>query len=504
MQPESALDSSNDVVAQRIQKLGEIRDLGIDPYPHRFDVSHPAQQILDQVESLIDSEECITVAGRLMSKRGHGKTGFSHISDRTGRVQVYVRLDRIGEDAHDLYNRLMDVGDYIGVSGTVFRTRTGETTVMVQSIVLLSKSIRPLPEKWHGLQDIETRYRQRYVDLIVNPDVKEVFLIRSRLIRAIQRFMDGQEFIEVETPVLQPIYGGALARPFTTHHNTLDARFYLRIADELYLKRLIVGGLERVYEIGRDFRNEGMDRTHNPEFTMLEFYQAYADYNDMMWLTENLIATAVKEATGDSTVTFGEHTIDLSPPWRRITMLDAIQEFTGIEVEDASEDDLRVFCSAQGVHLAKGLSRGKLVNEIFEACVEPNLIQPTFITDYPVEISPLAKKHRKTAGLVERFEAFICGNECANAFSELNDPIDQRERFEHQVALKAEGDEEAHALDDDYIRAMEYGMPPTGGCGIGIDRLMMYITNSPSIKDVILFPSMRPEIIEPDSDDAAP
>ncbi|MBT5874335.1 MAG: lysine--tRNA ligase [Candidatus Latescibacteria bacterium] len=504
MQPENALDSSNDVVAQRIQKLGEIRDLGIDPYPHRFNVSHPAQTILDQVESLIDSEERVTVAGRLMSKRGHGKTGFSHISDRTGRVQVYVRLDRIGEDAHDLYNRLMDIGDYIGVSGTVFRTRTGETTVLVESIILLSKSIRPLPEKWHGLQDIETRYRQRYVDLIVNPGVKEVFLTRSRLIRAIQRFMDGQDFIEVETPVLQPIYGGALARPFTTHHNTLDAQFYLRIADELYLKRLIVGGLERVYEIGRDFRNEGMDRTHNPEFTMLEFYQAYADYNDMMWLTENLIATAVKEATGSTTVTFGEHTIDLSPPWRRVTMLDAIQEFTSIEVQDASEADLRGFCSDHGVHLDKGLSRGKLINEIFEACVEPNLIQPTFIIDYPVEISPLAKKHRTTSGLVERFEAFICGNECANAFSELNDPIDQRERFEDQVALKAEGDEEAHALDDDYIRAMEYGMPPTGGCGIGIDRLMMYITNSPSIKDVILFPSMRPEIIEPESTDAAP
>ena len=500
---ESILNSPNEVVTQRIQKLEEIQELGIDPYPYTFDVSHPAQTILDQVESLIESEGTVTVAGRLVAKRGHGKAGFAHISDRTGRIQLYIRLDRIGEASYDLYSRLLDVGDFIGVSGSVFRTRTEEVTVNVESLTLLSKSLRPLPEKWHGLQDVETRYRQRYVDLIVNPEVREVFLTRSRLIRAIQNFMDGQDFIEVETPILQPVYGGALARPFTTHHNTLDATFYLRIADELYLKRLIVGGLERVYEIGRDFRNEGMDRTHNPEFTMLEFYQAYADYNDIMWLTEHLIFTAVNEATGSPTVTFGEHTIDLTPPWRRISMHDAIQEFTDIDAAGLSDDALRDACKDLKIHVVDGDSRGKMVNEIFEACVEPNLIQPTFITDYPVEISPLAKKHRSISGLVERFEAFICGSECANAFSELNDPIDQRDRFEYQGALKSQGDEEAHVLDEDYIRAMEYGMPPTGGCGIGIDRLMMFVTGSPSIKDVILFPSMRPETTTADSLDAA-
>ncbi|MEE2709536.1 MAG: lysine--tRNA ligase [Gemmatimonadota bacterium] len=497
------MNSPNEVVNQRIQKLEEIRELGIDPYPYTFDVSHPAQAIQDQAEDLIKSEMALTVAGRLITMRGHGKAGFAHILDRTGQIQLYIRKDRLGDEAYDLYSRLLDAGDFIGVSGTVFRTRTEEVTVAVESLTLLSKSIRPLPEKWHGLQDVEMRYRQRYVDLIANPDVREVFLIRSRLIRAIQKFMDDQDFVEVETPILQPVYGGALARPFTTHHNTLDATFYLRIADELYLKRLIVGGMERVYEIGRDFRNEGMDSTHSPEFTMLEFYQAYADYNDMMWLTENLISSAVTEATGSPKITFEGNLIDLSPPWRRISMNDAIRDNTDIDPSALSDSALRDACSDLKVHVEDDASRGKIIIEIFETCVEPNLIHPTFIMDYPEEISPLAKKHRSVPGLVERFEAFICGNECANAFSELNDPIDQRVRFEYQASLNAQGDEEAHVLDQDYIRAMEYGMPPTGGVGIGIDRLVMYITDSPSIKDVILFPPMRPEASAADTQHAA-
>jgi len=496
---EKTLNSPNEVVNHRIQKLEEIRELGIDPYPYTFDVSHPAQAILDQSETLIESGMPVTVAGRLMAKRGHGKAGFAHILDRTGRIQLYIRKDRLGDESYDLYSRILDVGDFIGVSGTVFRTRTEEVTVAVESLTLLSKSIRPLPEKWHGLQDVETRYRQRYVDLIMNPDVREIFLIRSRLIRAIQKFMDGQDFIEVETPILQPVYGGALARPFTTHHNTLDSTFYLRIADELYLKRLIVGGIERVYEIGRDFRNEGMDSTHNPEFTMLEFYQAYADYNDMMWLTENLVSSAVAEATGSPIITFEGNQIDLSPPWRRVSMNDAIQDNTDVDPSALSDSELRDACGKLDIHIEEDASRGKIINEIFETCVESKLIHPTFIMDYPVEISPLAKKHRSVPGVVERFEAFICGNECANAFSELNDPIDQRKRFEYQALLNAQGDEEAHVLDEDYIRAMEYGMPPTGGVGIGIDRLMMYITNSPSIKDVILFPPMRLEATAADA-----
>ncbi len=493
------MNSTNEVVNHRIQKLEEIRELGIDPYPYTFDVSHPAQAILDQSETLIETGMPVTVAGRLMAKRGHGKAGFAHILDRTGRIQLYIRKDRLGDESYDLYSRILDVGDFIGVSGTVFRTRTEEVTVAVESLTLLSKSIRPLPEKWHGLQDVETRYRQRYVDLIMNPDVREIFLIRSRLIRAIQKFMDGEDFIEVETPILQPVYGGALARPFTTHHNTLDSTFYLRIADELYLKRLIVGGIERVYEIGRDFRNEGMDSTHNPEFTMLEFYQAYADYNDMMRLTENLISSAVTEATGSPIITFEGNQVDLSPPWRRISMNDAIQNNTDIDPSALSDSELRDAGGKLDVHIEEDASRGKIINEIFETCVESKLIHPTFIMDYPVEISPLAKKHRSAPGVVERFEAFICGNECANAFSELNDPVDQRKRFEYQASLNAQGDEEAHVLDEDYIRAMEYGMPPTGGVGIGIDRLMMYITNSASIKDVILFPPMRPEATAADA-----
>lgn len=487
------MSGSNEVIAQRYQKLQELRDRGIDPYPYRFEPHHQARQIFDNAEPFITSGETVTVAGRLVAKRDHGKVSFAHLADRTGRIQVYVRQDTLGDEPYDVYRRLIEVGDFVGVSGTVFRTRTQEVTINVASLRLLSKALRPLPEKWHGLRDMEIRYRQRYVDLIMTPGVREVFITRSRLISAIRRFMDGHGFIEVETPVLQPLYGGALARPFTTHFHALDMTLYLRIADELYLKRLIVGGMERVYEIGHDFRNEGMDRTHNPEFTMLEFYQAYADYTDIMRLTEELVATSVKEATGSSSITFQGHTVDLTPPWRRISMVDAIRQHTGVDIMEKSTDALRAVCASLGIKIEPPLDRGKIVNEIFETRVQPNLIEPTFIYDYPVEISPLAKRHRENPDLTERFEGFMCGNECANAFSELNDPVDQRARFLYQMKRQREGDAEAHMLDEDYLRAMEYGMPPTGGCGIGIDRLVMLVTDNPSIKDVLLFPPMRPE-----------
>ncbi|MBM3262761.1 MAG: lysine--tRNA ligase [candidate division Zixibacteria bacterium] len=483
----------NDLQENRRQKLEELRSRGINPYPYRFDVTHPAQTILDEAETLIASETPVSVAGRILSKRGHGKSGFAHIMDRTDRIQIYVQIDRVGETEYDVYTRLIEVGDYIGVTGRVFRTRTGETTVMVDRLTLLSKALRPLPEKWHGLRDIEIRYRQRYVDLIITPGVRELFTMRFRMIRAIQRFMDGEGFIEVETPVLQPLYGGALARPFTTHHNALDMPLYLRISDELYLKRLIVGGIERVYEIGHDFRNEGIDRTHNPEFTMLEFYQAYADYTDMMNLTEQLIVSVVETVKGRLSLTYQGQAVDLSPPWRRLSMLDAITQYAGVNVAARSDEELRADCLRLEVETRPSDGRGKMINALFETCVQPHLVNPTFITDYPVEVSPLAKRHRLHPELTERFECFICGNEYVNAFSELNDPIDQRERFAYQAQLQRMGDGEAHTTDEDYLRAMEYGMPPTGGVGIGIDRLMMLVTDSASIRDVLLFPHMRPE-----------
>ncbi|MBI4550916.1 MAG: lysine--tRNA ligase [Candidatus Latescibacteria bacterium] len=485
--------SPNEVIAQRHHKLQEVRSRGYDPYPYRFEVTHTAQDILDKAETLIQAGQPVSVAGRLVAKRDHGKASFAHLMDRTGRIQLYLRVDEVGEAVYDLYYRLLDVGDFVGVNGTVFRTRTNEVTVKATALTLLAKSLRPLPEKWHGLKDVETRYRQRYVDLIMNPRVREVFVVRSRLIRAIQRFLDDRGFLEVETPILQPLYGGALARPFRTHHNALDMPLYLRIADELYLKRLVVGGFERVYEIGRDFRNEGIDRAHNPEFTQLEFYQAYADYMDIMRTVEELVSTVVQEVTGSTTITFQGKTADLTPPWRRVSMLDAITEYAGVDVAGKSHEELAAVCQALHVEVDPSRGRGRLIEGLFETCVQPHLIDPTFVTDYPVEISPLAKRHRNNPELTERFEGFICGSECCNAFSELNDPIDQRERFQQQVEQHRLGDEEAHVLDEDFLRAMEYGMPPTGGCGIGIDRLTMLVTDSPSIKDVLLFPHMRSE-----------
>ncbi|MCY3771710.1 MAG: lysine--tRNA ligase [Gemmatimonadetes bacterium] len=470
-----------------------MRTRGIDPYPVRYDVSHPAQTILEQAEDLIESAGPVTVAGRIVSKRGHGKSGFAHLLDRTGRIQVYVRLDRVGSGEYEIYDQLIEVGDFLGVKGAVFRTRTGEITVMADELKLLSKSLRALPEKWHGLRDVETRYRQRYVDLIINPGVKEVFLKRSRLIRSIQRFMDDEGFVEVETPILQPLYGGALARPFKTHHQALDMPLYMRIADELYLKRLIVGSMERVYEIGHDFRNEGIDRTHNPEFTMLEFYIAYVDYRYIMDLVERLFVRVFQEVNGTLNHTYQDQPIDMTPPWPRLSMLDAIREHAEVDVSGLATAELAAVCGDRGLDVNAELGRGKMIDELFERFVQDRLVNPTFITDYPVEISPLAKRHRENPDLTERFELFICGSEFANAFSELNDPVDQRRRFEEQAEMQRKGDGEAHAMDHDYLRAMEYGMPPTGGCGIGIDRLAMLITDSANIKDVLLFPHLRRE-----------
>lgn len=493
------MNSPNDINQQRYKKLEEIRSRGIDPYPLRFDVSHSAQSILENAEELIESGKSVTVAGRIISKRGHGKSGFSHLLDRTNRIQIYVRLDRIDSEIFELYDQLIEVGDFLGIKGTVFKTRTGEITVAVDELQLLSKSLRALPEKWHGLRDVETRYRQRYVDLIINPEVKDVFLKRSRLIRSIQRFMDGEGFVEVETPILQPLYGGALARPFKTHHQALDMPLFMRIADELYLKRLIVGGMERVYEIGHDFRNEGIDRTHNPEFTMLEFYIAYVDYQYIMGLVEHLFVNVFKEVAGTLQHTYQGQPIDLTPPWPRVSMLDAIREYADVDVADMSTENLMKVCQDRSLDVNVEMGRGKMIDELFECYVQERLVNPTFITDYPVEISPLAKRRRDNPDITERFELFICGSEFANAFSELNDPIDQRRRFEQQAELQARGDGEAHCMDEDFLRAMEYGMPPTGGCGIGIDRLAMLITDSANIKDVLLFPQMRAESFDNES-----
>ncbi len=487
------MNRPNDINRQRHNKLEEIRTRGIDPYPVRFDVSHPAQSILEKAEDLIEAGTPVTVAGRIISMRGHGKSSFAHLLDRTGRIQIYVRLDRVGSGDYEIYDQLIEVGDFLGIRGTVFKTRTGEITVIADELKLLSKSLRALPEKWHGLRDIEIRYRQRYLDLIINPGVKEVFLKRSRLIRSIQRFMDGEGFVEVETPILQPLYGGALARPFKTHHQALDMPLFMRIADELYLKRLIVGGMERVYEIGHDFRNEGIDRTHNPEFTMLEFYIAYVDYEYIMDLVERLFVIVFQEISGTLNHTYQGQPIDMTPPWPRLSMLEAIREYADIDVNDMTTEELAAVCRNRGLDVNVALGRGKIIDELFECFVQDRLVNPTFITDYPVEISPLAKRHRDNPELTERFELFICGSEFANAFSELNDPVDQRRRFEQQVEMQRMGDGEAHAMDEDFLRAMEYGMPPTGGCGIGIDRLTMLITDSANIKDVLLFPHLRRE-----------
>lgn len=480
----------NNLMQVRRQKLDELRQLGIDPFGQKFERSHLAQEIVDKYSDLEGTE--VTIAGRLMARRGHGKAGFANIQDVSGRIQVYVRLDNVGEEAYRVF-QLVDIGDIIGVRGSVFKTKTGEISISVNGIQFLTKSLRPLPEKWHGLTDVDLRYRQRYVDLIVKPEVKEVFILRSKIIKAIRRFLDGQGFLEVETPTMHATAGGAAARPFITHHNALDIDLYMRIALELHLKRLIVGGLEKVYEIGRIFRNEGIDTKHNPEFTMLELYQAYADYQDIMKLTEEMVAYAAQEAVGTTKVASEGKVVDLTPPWPRMTMTDAVKKYTGKDFSSVrTDEEARALAADLHIEDIAKKKKGEIVYEVFDACVESHLTQPVFITDYPIEISPLAKRKADDPDFTYRFEAFVLGRELANAFSELNDPIDQYERFRKQAQQRAAGDEEAHMMDEDFVQALEYGMPPTGGLGVGIDRLVMLLTDSPSIRDVILFPTMRP------------
>ncbi|MGI6434086.1 MAG: lysine--tRNA ligase [Syntrophomonadaceae bacterium] len=474
----------------RLDKLEELKALGLDPFGHRFERNTLTRPILDSFAEW--ENQTVKVAGRIMSKRRHGKAGFAHLQDISGRIQLYFRADDLGADKYELYKK-MDMGDLIGIEGLVFKTQKGEISIHVHDLVYLSKSLHPLPEKWHGLKDVELRYRQRYVDLIVNPEVKEVFIKRSQLIKEIRNYLDDKGFLEVETPMMQPIPGGATARPFITHHNALDMSLYLRIAPELYLKRLLVGGLEKVYEINRNFRNEGISTRHNPEFTMLELYQAYADYEDMMVLTEELISAIAFKVNGTMQAEFEGETIDFSTPWKRVQMLEAIKGHTGVDFKTITDDKAAQQAARDlGLQVDAGTSRGEIINEIFEARVEEKLIQPTFVYGHPVEISPLAKRNREHPELTDRFEVFIMQREIANAFSELNDPIDQKQRFMKQAAKRAGGDAEAHMMDEDYIAALEYGMPPAGGLGIGIDRLVMLLTGSPSIRDVILFPTLRP------------
>jgi len=490
------LGSTRDVIRQQlIEKLEEIRQMNIEPYPYKYDVKDYVEDInerFDEIEDIPIEEYNVKLAGRIMTKRHHGKSSFAHVQDSTGQIQIYVRVDVVGEEKYELFKKI-DPGDIIGFEGYIFRTHTKELTVFVHELKLLSKAIRPLPEKWHGLQDKETRYRRRYVDLIVNPEVKQVFITRTKIIQAIRDFLNNKGFLEVETPVLQPIYGGANARPFVTHHNVLDMPLYLRISDELYLKRLVVGGFDRVYEFAKDFRNEGMDRDHNPEFTLMEAYQAYADYNDIMCLTEEMVSYTAQEVLGTTKIQYQDMQIDLSPPWKRITMIDSIKEQINIDVSEMELSELQNLVKKNNIEITGTEPKGKLIGMLFDSLVEPNLAQPTFITDYPIDVSPLAKKKPGDNEFVERFEYFIGKLELGNAFSELNDPIDQKKRFEQQAKQREAGDEEAHMVDEDFIRAIEYGMPPTGGLGLGVDRLVMLFTDQSSIRDVIFFPQMRPE-----------
>ena len=478
--------------AVRKAKIDALRASGVEPYPYAFAVTHHAQQVLDLGEAVTtEPGMTVSVAGRLMARRGHGKAGFGHVLDESGRVQVYAREDVLGP-GYATWDAL-DIGDWVGIEGPVFRTRTGEITVQAKAVTLLSKSMRPLPDKWHGLSDPETRYRQRYADLFMNPEVRETFKKRTKAMQTIRRFLDARDFLEVETPVLQPLYGGAFARPFTTRHNALGMDLYLRISNELYLKRLLVGGFERVYEFARDFRNEGIDKSHSPEFTMLEVYQAFADYRAIMRLTEEMFVRLADEVAGGMKLEYQGQKLDFTPPWPEISILDAVKEKVGEDVSDMDPARLERLCKARHLEARPGSGAGGLLDELFSVLVQPELIQPTFVIDHPREISPLAKVKRGNELVVERFEPFVCGMEVGNAFSEQNDPAEQERQFLLQMERRAQGDDEAQVLDKDYIRALEYGMPPTGGLGVGIDRIVMLLSDSRSIRDVILFPALRPE-----------
>jgi lysyl-tRNA synthetase, class II len=492
----------NVLIKRRYEELDELKNKGIETFAYSFDVDNYSEDIKNNYEQYEGKD--VKIAGRIMTIRRMGKASFAHIMDQKGRVQIYLKKDDIGEN-YDAF-RLMDIGDIIGVEGYVFKTKTGEISVHVKLLKLLAKSLRPLPIAKEGeddqgnkiiydqFADKELRYRQRYVDFVVNPDVKDVFIKRSKIVSSIRNYLDAKGYLEVETPVLQPLYGGASARPFVTHHNALDIDLYLRIADELYLKRLVVGGFDGVYEISKDFRNEGMDRSHNPEFTMLELYVAYKDYKWMMDLVEELFEYVCKNVFESLEFTFEEKQINFSKPWKRLSYVDAIKDKTGVDVISASENDLRSLAKNIGIEIEGLFGKAKLIDEIFSQIVEPEIVQPTFVVDYPLILSPLAKKHRSKEGLVERFEGYIAGKEICNAFSELNDPIDQRKRFEDQVKMREAGDEEAQQVDEDFLRSMEYGMPPMAGLGIGIDRLVMLLTNQSSIRDVIFFPQMKPQV----------
>lgn len=485
-----------DQLQARREKLKELREQGINPFGARYERTHDTEKIRTLYSSLTEEEleekpVPVVMAGRLMAKRRKGKAGFADIQDFNGRIQLYVRKDNVGDEEYEIFKRI-DIGDFVGVEGTVFKTHVGELSIKVTKFSILSKAMRPLPDKFHGLKDVEQRYRQRYLDLIVNPEVRKTFILRSKIVQTIRDYLDGESYLEVETPMMHSIPGGAAARPFITHHNALNMDLYMRIAIELHLKRLIIGGFEKVYEIGRVYRNEGIDTKHNPEFTMLELYAAYDDLRDIMSLTENLISSVAEKVLGTTEITYEDKKVDLKPSWRRIHMVDAIKEVTGVDLwPEMSDEEARKLAADHGVAVKDDMTYGHVVNEFFEQKVEETLVQPTFIYGHPVVISPLAKKDPSDNRFSDRFELFIVGREHANAFSELNDPIDQRERFEEQMREREAGNDEAQIIDEDFLEAMEYGMPPTGGLGIGIDRLIMLLTDSASIRDVLLFPQMR-------------
>lgn len=492
---EAAVLTENEINEQmqvRIDKMHKIEEHGWKPFGYRFLYTHRAADIAAQFDELSEKETEVKMAGRIMAIRGHGKTCFMDMQDKTGRIQVYVRKDVIGEENYALI-KLMDIGDTVGITGTAFRTHMGELSIKANSVEMLSKSLRPLPEKWHGLKDVETRYRQRYVDLIVNPEVRDTFVKRSQIIRSVREILDSHDFLEVETPILNTIAGGAAARPFISYHNALDMQVYMRIAPELYLKRLIVGGMDRVYEMGRVFRNEGIDNRHNPEFTSVEIYQAFADYRDMMDLTEEVVVKTAEKVLGTTTINYEGTTIELASPWKRMSMIEAVKEYSGKDFTNVTDlEEARAIAKELNVAVEPSFGIGKIINACFEEYVEDKLIQPTFITGHPKEISPLAKSNPENPEITDRFEAYIYGREICNGFTELNDPIDQKERFLKQVEERANGDEEANMMDEDFVNALEYGLPPTGGLGIGIDRLVMFLTNSSTIRDVLFFPTMKP------------